>query len=386
MNLPRYLVSEKNRILTAKPQEIFMWNSSFDKFRTYNDVQELYELFPNRDLQRNDVIRVFDRDCYKGFIAAMIWGGINASKPITKGGVDTPFYRLMQEPKQRVVDAIGYAKEKIINGDIVELFTSFSQNGRFKLAGIDAAYFTKLFYFLGEVESRNVLLKPLIWDKWTSNAHCALLLQTQKNVGMPMYLGINKHYDYAINLPSGAYKSKLYYQYLVDFNQWAHELGVDAGRLEEFVFGVSLKKNKMPGNPRIDLWKIIEQYYLASNTCDDSLSKSGRRKHLKESSKKIIQPTIDSLADGSTYYPLQEILKGNREKGNKIVQLSISDIESIIKNPLPKWAFTRVGSYWGNAGYDYHVQKRAWLSQGYRVSEISISDVSRSGLVTFVCQ
>ena len=38
---------------------------------------------------------------------------------------------------------------------------------------------------------------------------------------------------------------------------WAEKLGVSASKLEEFIFGISLKKNNTKSNPRNQLWKII---------------------------------------------------------------------------------------------------------------------------------
>ena len=44
-------------------------------------------------------------------------------------------------------------------------------------------------------------------------------------------------------------------------NKWAISLNIPASKLEEFVFGISLKENKSNNNPRIQLWKIITDYY-----------------------------------------------------------------------------------------------------------------------------
>jgi hypothetical protein len=41
---------------------------------------------------------------------------------------------------------------------------------------------------------------------------------------------------------------------------WASELGVSASKLEEFIFGVSLRKNNTKSNPRNQLWNIILEY------------------------------------------------------------------------------------------------------------------------------
>ena len=263
MSLPIYLRNKEKVILNSPSQQIFLWSSKYDRFKVFPAIHEIYEQFPNKNIQRDDVVSVLKEDSYKGFIAAMLWGGINASRP-HRGGTNTSLDLLMQEPKEKVIESIEYTREEILSGDVVKLFCSFSKGGKYKLGGVDSAYFTKLFYFLGEIEQDNIAIKPLIWDKWTSNAHCALLIDSEQNTHLLPYLGIDER-NGQVRLPTGEAKAKLYQKYIEDFNQWANDLGVAAGKLEEYVFGQSLKQNKTIGNPRIDLFAIINQHFNGSD-------------------------------------------------------------------------------------------------------------------------
>jgi hypothetical protein len=41
---------------------------------------------------------------------------------------------------------------------------------------------------------------------------------------------------------------------------WADKLGITSSKLEEYIFGISLRKNNTKSNPRNQLWKIILDY------------------------------------------------------------------------------------------------------------------------------
>lgn len=103
-------------------------------------------------------------------------------------------------------------------------------------------------------------MKPLILDKWTSNAYLALLIDSlQKEKIISFYTGkINKK-NKSVSLRND--KSQIYRSFVEDMNKWAILLNIPASKLEEFVFGISLKENKSNNNPRIQLWKIITDYY-----------------------------------------------------------------------------------------------------------------------------
>jgi hypothetical protein len=257
MALPLYLEQNRDRILNAPDQQIPPWNVAYDKYRSYAVVDKIYERHPDRIIQRAGVIKLFNEDLYMGFIASMMWGGINATRPSRNGGF-TPFERLLNHPQEKVERAIEYARKQIQENNVQELFMAF-ENGEHKLPGVGLSYYTKLFSFLGEI-LENVELMPLIFDKWLANAHCALLIQLKQQneiKKLPYYQSISLQNKFTVNIPNGKIKVSLYDSYLADMNSWANELKIQPIKLEEFLFGESLKRNKRADNPRIELWKII---------------------------------------------------------------------------------------------------------------------------------
>lgn len=260
MPLPPYLEQNRDRIINAPDQKIALWTQSYDAYRVHEVVNAIYERFPDRNIQRAGVTVLLREEPYIGFIAAMMWGGINATRPATKGSNDTNFRLLLEYPAENVKTAILYAREKIKLGHIQELFIAF-EKGPHKIPGVGHAYFTKLFFFLGET-MEGIEIKPLVYDKWLANAHCALLiqlLQDNSNFELP-YKGVNSFYPFSLRIPSGKKKATLYQQYISVLNLWAKELNIMPSRLEEFLFGKSLKTFNQPENSRLELWKIIANH------------------------------------------------------------------------------------------------------------------------------
>uniref|UniRef100_UPI0035939DFA hypothetical protein n=1 Tax=Persicitalea sp. TaxID=3100273 RepID=UPI0035939DFA len=86
MALPPYLEQNRDRITKAPKQQIALWNRSYDQFSKLDGVRSVYGRHDDRNMQRNDVVALFKKDNYTGFIAAMMWGGINATRPSKNGG------------------------------------------------------------------------------------------------------------------------------------------------------------------------------------------------------------------------------------------------------------------------------------------------------------
>jgi len=395
MQLPLYLLQNHDRIINSPEQQIFLWNVSYDKYRKdYPVVERIYQRFPNRNLQRKDVVELFKEDLYTGFIASMMWGGINATRPATKEGTDTCFRKLLDHPQDIVEAAIIYAEQQIITGNFYELFLAFSPGEALQIPGVGYAYFTKLFFFFGQVYDASV--KPLIFDKWLTNAHCALTIQLLDMGETVHYTGINPHYAYSVKLPiSKIKKAQLYHKFVTDINCWTNELNkipgkskITPAKVEEFLFGQSLMQNRHYSNPRLELWEIIENYFAPNG---EKIEIKKQPNPLKPVKVKIIREVknegIHDLKVGSRYYFLQEHLRQCALDNENEVILTINQIEEILSEntpvSLPNWGFTRAPGFWGNSGYREHVQKAAWLSQGYRASPAKISPLNKTSTITF---
>jgi hypothetical protein len=271
-DLPEYLIENKNNIIDAPDQFINLISKKYSKeiYLDFDIIKEFHKRFPNLKkypIQRKQVSDLFkNKEYYLGFIAAMIWGGINASRPRKIKANDKEkneiakfetidFYKLLKQDEKNVISIIKKAEELIIKGSNKECF-EFLISEKGKLQGVGYAYFTKLMYFLGH-HNALVKTKPLILDKWTSNAYFALLINSNQNEKINRFY--NKNIDTekkTVGLISKQLSSA-YENYINDMKLWAEKLGVSASKLEEFIFGISLRKNNTKSNPRNQLWKII---------------------------------------------------------------------------------------------------------------------------------
>ncbi|MCF8326378.1 MAG: hypothetical protein K9I84_15580 [Leadbetterella sp.] len=262
--LPNYLINNGLRILNAPPQNINLITKKYshEKFMDFPVMKEFYKTFPDlksKTIQRKDVSELFrKKKYYLGFITAMIWGGINASRPRKKNEFETiDFYKVLRQDEKKVLKIINKAKALLVDGEYEKCFQFLSDKG--KIEGLGHAYFTKLMYFLSYTEKR-IKLKPLIFDKWTSNAYLALLIDTEQfDKIKQFYTGRIDKKNMTVSLRRNV--STTYLSFIIDMDNWASELGINSSRLEEFIFGMSLKDNKVGSNPRKQLWKIILNYY-----------------------------------------------------------------------------------------------------------------------------
>jgi len=273
-DLPEYLIENKNKIINNPDQIINLVNKNYSKeiFMDFDVIKEFHKKFPNlkkSPIQRKQVSDLFkNKEYYLGFIAAMIWGGINASRPRKVKKIDKEnneiakfetidLYKLLKQNPIQVVAIIKQVEKYLIQGKNKECF-DYLLSDKGKLQGVGFAYFTKLMYFLGH-HNPLVKTKPLIFDKWTSNAYFALLIDSSQ------VEKINKFYTKSVDpnyktVGLTSLKSSAYNSYVNDMEIWANKLGVSASKLEEFIFGVSLRKNNTKSNPRNQLWKIILEY------------------------------------------------------------------------------------------------------------------------------
>ena len=262
--VPEYLIKNRNKIITAPAQNINLITTKYsnEKFMEFEIIKKFFKTFPNlkkKSIQRADVSELFrKKQYYLGFITAMIWGGINASRPKKKDDFETiNFYKLLKQDEKKITTIIHHVKSLLVKGENLNCFNYLNKEG--KIVGVGHAYFTKLMYFIGYVDKR-IKLKPLIFDKWTSNAYLALLINSnQLDKINRFYTGRidNKHKLVSLR----ANIALTYENYINDMNCWSNKLGVSPSRLEEYIFGVSLKENKRYDNPRKELWKIIHNRF-----------------------------------------------------------------------------------------------------------------------------
>lgn len=157
----------------------------------------------------------------------------------------------MGEPNLR--DRMEALRPLLRSGALEKAFGDCTRPNGLKFRGVGYAFFTKLFYFLGQVPA--VLHPaPLILDKWTSNAFLVLGRQACPSNRWREWFNTEplcRGEPASWSSPPVEYQYRLYVAW---FNHWARELGTSAAQLEQFVFGWSLQgQGDVWWNPRNQL-------------------------------------------------------------------------------------------------------------------------------------
>ena len=125
---------------------------------TDGDFAEVVRNLP-AELSREDVVRFFREDLYKGFVATIMWGGISrfrAEEISRRNDRNTAMPKL-----ERLAALLRNSETDIerIEGAIASL----KRGGENYFYGIGPSYFTKLLYFLAfDMDLNN---RPLIYDE-----------------------------------------------------------------------------------------------------------------------------------------------------------------------------------------------------------------------------
>lgn len=172
---------------------------------------------------------------------------LNAAKSIFKwGGINSKnLERFTSSAKrdEKLTSVFNLVRDQ---GDIDQAFNSM-YTGANKLNGIDISFLTKILYFFDESRTGQ---KALIFDKWSQAWHYAMLDDAGRKCWYsPKLFSDGKvNGNCLIHDALGAYKD-----YMKQMKDYANACGIkDIGRLEEFLFGKTLKSKK--DNPRV--WLI----------------------------------------------------------------------------------------------------------------------------------
>lgn len=252
--LPQYLILNRKRIRAISQQVLPPWSSNYNGY-TEDVMLRLYAKFPQMTIQRNDIISLYRQwdDPYLCFISTMIWGGIDTTK-------QNRLQNLLRCPETEIIERIKNTKCLIKRGLYSLAYASWTDGGENRIEGIGYSFFSKIFFFLGQsMESMNV--KPLILDKWTCNAFFALFSKTagigaSKDLfSIPSREAFEKYRVVYPKTNAGAFVYTLYVQLM---NYWADALKVSPDRLEQFLFGVDLRRDSSQTNPRNQIIGIIK--------------------------------------------------------------------------------------------------------------------------------
>jgi hypothetical protein len=170
-------------------------------------------------------------------------------------------YRALSHPQKKVEDAIKNAEDSFMRNDYSTPFKQMMRGKSHNIPGIDYRYFTKIFFFIGQANN-TIVNKPLIFDKWTSNAFFALLSQTYPEEVCRFFRDVKDGKKTGnpgeVAVRSGDSLVDAYVRFVELMNCWAAHIGTSPDKLEEFIFGYDLRNGNKTGNPRIELWQIVD--------------------------------------------------------------------------------------------------------------------------------
>lgn len=261
--LPEYLRVNAKRIRNLGPQKLPSLSKEYLEWDEA-PMQRLYQRFPKNEIQRVDLVALYKEweDPVLALVTTLVWGGIDTRmQQRLKKILDMLDGDLSKQDLRKKMNGI---RDLIHEGKIREAFLSCCKGGVNQIPGIGVSYFTKVFFFIGQASS-TISVKPLIFDKWTVNAFFALYGQIvgcdklRRYFSIPSIEKLRKNRQVMLKANVGV-QAEAYLIWIESVGRWTNVLiGVTPAKLEEFVFGTSLKRDRTPTNPRIEILAIIER-------------------------------------------------------------------------------------------------------------------------------
>lgn len=216
------------------------------------DIKPVLE---GKTLSRKKVFEWVKKDPYKGFLAAMLWGGISTmSSSNRKSNAERAF----SVDKKKVVAILTKTTELLKLGKEREAFDYLGGDG--KIEGIGISYFTKIMYFFSPGEPK----ESLIFDKWGRFMHAAFLIDDNS---VSDYYSFKNKNDFKSELHSKKPESEIYLDYLDKMRSVEKKGMASPGHLEAFLFGKKLyKKNQNDRNPRHFIYSKVKSHFTGNTS------------------------------------------------------------------------------------------------------------------------
>jgi hypothetical protein len=258
-SLPPYLADNADRIQGLSPQVFPNWDGSYGSIK-HPVMDRLRKQFPLRQISRKALIDLYTcwHDPVLCLVATMVWGGIDAKRDNEEKNKVSHLRALLATSEADLLSVMNRLRALIRAGAFEKAFSA-CQKGTLKLSGVGPSFFTKLFFFIGQVPPVPTLA-PLILDKWTAHAFCILGAQVCPSPRWSQMFDLKPLYKSksdAVVLRTGA-AAKIYRPYVAWVSHWAQQLDLPAAKLEQFLFGMSRKSSagKSSENPRNQLIQL----------------------------------------------------------------------------------------------------------------------------------
>lgn len=272
MNYREYISDYLSRHPDIHPEPVdisaLYKNQIKDKWKGYGneEFRRNANLLPST-LSREDVFCRFQESKYKGFVAAMLWGGMSPNH----------IKNAMSYPQNKVTTILEKISEVLnTENDIRSAYLAFSGKLKIddtdcKIPGVGESYFTKLLFFLNGQDNT---CNPLIYDNQLKRVHAALM----KDEGLAdkyftkRYRTTQNGREFVVsqklgrNNPDKWQNVDFYMDYLGRMKSLADNYNKTPGELEGILFGSEIRSRTYAGRERekIENPRAFVRYYLES--------------------------------------------------------------------------------------------------------------------------
>ena len=312
----RSLIEEHKEEIDCFSQTGFPWRGGYKEsfLKMVTDENADFETAINElpdELDRVTVRSFFftEKDFYKGFVASMLWGGINATRCAKghKGDLKTTdAYKAFTHQKKEVVKKLRSVKMYLDNRRIDKAFSSMADPKENHIPGIGVSFFTKLLYFMSP---QGIIPRPLIYDRWSAYIHCALLIDEPKVNALDFYKGVNQDGT----LSSVKDQIDLYMDYLDIMKRTAEANEIeDVSKLEAYLFGFARNRrgHKEEKQRRTFVEKYVLNFFAKKTSASSNAALVRTKKVAKQNPKdKLLKAT--QLPHGATIRKRQTLFGYN---------------------------------------------------------------------------
>lgn len=253
--VPPYLKDRAARISGLNAQALPQLGKAYLGWKQ-PQMQRLYGAFPSNSIQRADLVKLYTewKDPVLAAVATFVWGYIDTTK-------HERLQQVLDVDESDLLARLNRVRDLVRSGKLEDAFLSCCGRGKNCIPGVGMSFFTKIFFFVGVADTK-VTPKPLILDRWTTNAFFALRAQAKDSADMrtlftiPSSKALTRYKTIALKNDE-VVQSKAYVEYVTLMNDWAAQIEVAPEKLEQFVFGTDLRRDKSSSNPRNELLAII---------------------------------------------------------------------------------------------------------------------------------
>lgn len=285
---PSFLKNNLKKIQETEQPSFKIANSYFN-YRHHKVIDDILSDCSDGYIGREHVTAYFKNNhYYKGFFAAMIWGGVS-----TGGVTGDNLTKLLNVTPERLEAIVLVVKHLLAQQAFSQAYNYMEGEG--KLKGLGDAYFTKLFFFVAAAETLTII--PPIFDKWTKLAYCALLIDEGSGQLARQYISRVEGVEVKLRT---ATRSAAFNDFVLRMNRWSKECGVEVNQLESYIFGSHRSKDKTSHNPRFYFESFVTAHHSEVFDTQAIIRRSQSKEKLSHSLKnpnkdKTIMPRIVAI-------------------------------------------------------------------------------------------